>query len=113
MTQEVHFPGSTVLLVLALLENGDKYGYQMIHELEARSDKTFALREGMLYPILHRLERQGDIRAYEQTSDTGCRRRYYQLTRQGIRALTRKRREWNLFCKKFGKVAGGEACDRL
>ncbi len=113
MAQEVHFPGSTILLVLALLETGDKYGYQIIRELDARSDKTFALREGMLYPVLHRLERQGDIRAYEHTDGLGRRRRYYQLTRQGVRALTRKRREWSLFCKKFGKMAGGEACDRL
>ena len=50
--------GSTTLLVLSLLSSGDKYGYEMIAELEARSDHTFTLKEGTLYPILHTLEKE-------------------------------------------------------
>ncbi|MGE4548606.1 MAG: PadR family transcriptional regulator [Intestinibacillus sp.] len=107
--QEKQFPVSMTLLVLALLEGGDKYGYQMIRELESRSDHTFSLNEGTLYPILHGLERQGEIRSYETASETGRRRKYYQLTRQGIHSLSRKRREWQLLCTKMGKVIGGEA----
>lgn len=108
--QQKKFPVSMTLLVLALLEDGDKYGYQMIRELETRSDHTFALNEGTLYPILHGLERQGEIHSYEAESDTGRRRKYYRLTRQGIHSLSRKRREWQLFCSKLGRVIGGEAC---
>ena len=48
--------GSTTLLVLSLLSTGDKYGYEMIAELDARSDHTFTLKEGTRYPILHSLE---------------------------------------------------------
>lgn len=106
---KLEFPGTATLLVLALLEDADKYGYQMIRELEARSDKTFSLSEGTLYPILHGLERQGEIRSYEKASETGRRRKYYKLTRQGVRTLSQKKREWLLFCKQFGKVIGGEA----
>ena len=108
--KDTPYPGSSTLLVLALLEDEDKYGYQMIRELECRSDHTFTMKEGTLYPILHSLEEHGEICSYEQTSDVGRRRRCYRLTRQGIKTLDRCRREWNTFCQKFGKVVGGEAC---
>ena len=104
------FPGSNTLLVLALLEDEDKYGYQIIRELECRSDQTFSMKEGTLYPILHGLEERGEVRSYERASEAGRRRRYYQLTRQGVKTLARCRREWESFCKQFGKVVGGEAC---
>ena len=103
-------PASNTMLVLALLEGGDKYGYQIIRELECRSDQTFSMKEGTLYPILHGLEERGEVRSYEQESDAGRRRRYYKLTRQGANTLARCRREWAVFCKQFGKVVGGEAC---
>ena len=104
------FAGSNTLLVLALLEDEDKYGYQIIRELECRSDQTFSMKEGTLYPILHGLEERGEVRSYERASDVGRRRRYYQLTRQGVKTLARCRREWESFCKQFGKAVGGEAC---
>ena len=104
------FPASNTMLVLALLEDEDKYGYQIIRELECRSDSTFSMKEGTLYPILHGLEERGEVRSYEQPSDTGRLRRYYQLTRQGVKTLARCRSEWKKFCKNFGKVVGGEAC---
>lgn len=109
---KLQFPGSTTLLVLSLLEQGDRYGYQIIRELELRSDKTFSMSEGTLYPVLHTLERQGDVRTYEQKAETGRLRKYYQLTRQGVHTLQRKKREWKLYCAKVGKVIGGEACAR-
>ena len=68
-------PASNTMLVLALLEGGDKYGYQIIRELECRSDQTFSMKEGTLYPILHGLEERGEVRSYERESDAGRRRR--------------------------------------
>ncbi|MDO5142757.1 MAG: PadR family transcriptional regulator [Eubacteriales bacterium] len=103
-------PYSNTLLVLALLEDEDKYGYQIIQELAHRSDRTFCMKEGTLYPILHGLEERGEVRSYERAGIAGRRRRYYKLTRQGVRTLARCRREWAAFCKSFGKVVGGEAC---
>ena len=52
----------------------------------------------------------GEVRSYERESTAGRLRRYYQLTRQGVKTLARCRREWEKFCKSFGKVVGGEAC---
>ncbi|MCQ5128459.1 helix-turn-helix transcriptional regulator [Butyricicoccus faecihominis] len=108
--EEPAFAGSNILLILALLEDEDKYGYQIIRELECRSDKTFSMKEGTLYPILHGLEERGEVRSYERESEAGRRRRYYKLTRQGVKTLARCRQEWQAFCRQFGKVVGGEAC---
>ena len=68
--------GSTTLLVLKLLEDGDKYGYQMTEELRRRSDHTFDLKSGTLYPLLHTLEQKGYITAWEEPSETSRPRRY-------------------------------------
>ena len=58
--------GTTVLLVLSLLQQEDQYGYQMIAALSARSDNVFQMKEGTLYPVLHTLEKQGHIKSYEK-----------------------------------------------
>ena len=82
--------GSMALLVLKLLEDGDKYGYQMIEELKRRSDDTFHLKAGTLYPLLHGLEEKGLVTAYEREAAAGKPRRYYHLTKEGGAALREK-----------------------
>ena len=71
MADKTLLSGSTTLLVLSLLSEGDKYGYEMIAELDRRSDHTFALKEGTLYPILHTLEKDGAVKSYEKEAPTG------------------------------------------
>ena len=61
--------GSMALLVLKLLEDGDKYGYQMIEELRRRSNDTFHLKAGTLYPLLHGLEEKGLVERKRDTQD--------------------------------------------
>ena len=102
--------GSMSLLVLKLLEDGDLYGYQMIDELRRRSDDTFRLRAGTLYPLLHGLEEKGLVTAYEQTADSGKTRRYYHLTRQGRDTLREKESAWNAYARAMGRVLKGGAC---
>lgn len=102
--------GSMSLLVLKLLEDGDLYGYQMIDELRRRSDDTFRLRAGTLYPLLHSLEEKGLVTAYEQTADSGKARRYYHLTKQGRGALREKEDAWNTYARAVGRVLKGGAC---
>lgn len=101
--------GSMTLLVLKLLEDGDLYGYQMIAELRRRSDDTFRLRAGTLYPLLHGLEEKGLVSAYERTADSGKARRYYHLTRQGRDALREKEDAWNTYARAVGRVLKGGA----
>ena len=75
--------GSTTLLVLSLLAEGEKYGYQMIAELARRSDNTFQLKEGTLYPILHALEKEGRVKSFRREAENGRERKYYRITPQG------------------------------
>lgn len=101
--------GSMALLVMKLLEDGDLYGYQMIEELRRRSDDTFRLRAGTLYPLLHGLEEKGLVTAYEQTAENGKNRRYYHLTKEGGKALLEKETAWETYAKAVGRVLKGGA----
>lgn len=100
--------GSTTMLVLSLLNNGDKYGYEMIKELEILSDSTFLLKEGTLYPILHSLENDRMVESYTDEAETGRIRKYYRITLKGQRLLADKKKEWDFFTSKVNKVIGGE-----
>lgn len=99
--------GSTILIVLNLLDTQDMYGYQMIKELEERSNKTFTLKEGTLYPILHSLEKNGFVISYMSDGETGRKRKYYQITKSGKKQLADKKEEWSIFSKTVNKVIGG------
>lgn len=98
--------GSTPLLILSLLKDSDKYGYEMIEELAKRSDDTFQLKEGTLYPLLHNLEKEGFVRSYTKNSPSGRERKYYHLTRSGRANLEQKEEEWLLFSQKVNAVIG-------
>ena len=102
--------GSMALLVLKLLEDGDKYGYQMIEELKRRSDDTFHLKAGTLYPLLHGLEEKGLVTAYEREAAAGKPRRYYHLTKEGGAALREKEAAWNAYASAVSRVLRGGAC---
>ena len=97
MADKTLLSGSTTLLVLSLLSEGDKYGYEMIAELDRRSDHTFALKEGTLYPVLHGLWKEGAVEAYETEAPTGRKRKYYHLTRKGREALKTETEEWRSY----------------
>ncbi|MGI6180579.1 MAG: PadR family transcriptional regulator [Agathobaculum sp.] len=101
--------GSTGLLVLRLLQEEDLYGYQMIERLRERSDDTFSLKAGTLYPLLHTLETQGLVQSYEQTADGARIRKYYHLTDAGHAQLAEKTEEWRTFSGAVDRVLkGGE-----
>ena len=101
--------GSTTLLVLSLLANGEMYGYEIITTLAERSDKTFELKEGTLYPLLHTLEREQCVESFEKQSPQGRTRKYYRITPKGRGLLEEKEREWNLFSRKVNQVVYGFA----
>jgi PadR family transcriptional regulator, regulatory protein PadR len=89
--------GSLDVLLLALLERGPMYGYQIVKEVRSRSVGVLELKEGSLYPALHRLERQDLIAGFWQARDDGADRRYYRLTARGMQAAQQKRAEWRRF----------------
>ncbi|MGN1002169.1 MAG: PadR family transcriptional regulator [Oscillospiraceae bacterium] len=99
--------GSTTLLVLKLLSEGEKYGYEMIQELAARSDHTFELKEGTLYPILHDLENKGCLTSRVRETPGGRQRKYYAISDKGLGLLRDKTAEWQTFSQKVNDVVFG------
>jgi PadR family transcriptional regulator, regulatory protein PadR len=88
--------GSTEILVLSLLIEGPMYGYEISQELEQRSGGYFELKEGLLYPTLHRMQQKGWLAAEWQTVD-GRARKYYSLTAAGRKILHEQAAEWITF----------------
>lgn len=101
--------GTTTLLILQLLNEGDKYGYEMTKELERRSEELFTLKEGTLYPILHNLESDGMIEAYWEDSEKLRKRKYYHITSKGKKLLVDKKVEWQAYSKGVANILGGGA----
>lgn len=99
--------GSTTMLILKLIEEKDMYGYQMIEELSKRSDETFNLKAGTLYPILHGLENEGMITSYDENADRAKVRKYYHLANKGKKLLEEKQTEWKTYSKAVNKVLSG------
>lgn len=98
--------GSTPLLILSLLRDSDMYGYEMVTELARRSDDTFLLKEGTLYPLLHSMEQEQLVCSYTKLTPSGRERKYYRLTNQGRERLEYKEAEWKLFSEKVNTVLG-------
>jgi DNA-binding PadR family transcriptional regulator len=87
---------SATPLILAILAEGDSYGYAIIKRVRDLSGGRMEWTDGMLYPVLHRLRRQGLVASYVNTSETGRERKYYRLKREGTRALAEHRSQWTL-----------------
>jgi DNA-binding PadR family transcriptional regulator len=81
-------------LVLAILAEGGSYGYAILRRVRELSDGEVEWTDGMLYPLLHRLERLGYIRAEWGVSPEGRRRRNYEITKSGLAQLAEQRRQW-------------------
>jgi len=85
---------SATPLVLAILVEGDSYGYAIIKRVTVLSGGHLQWTDGMLYPVLHRLERQGLVSARWRDSDNGRRRKYYRITKEGREELAAQRQQW-------------------
>ena len=101
---------STTMLIFKLLEEKDMYGYQMIDELAKKSDNTFNLKAGTLYPLLHGLKQCGVVSAYDDCADSEHVRKYYLLSSKEKRLLTDKQEEWTAYAKAVKKVLSGGEC---
>jgi PadR family transcriptional regulator PadR len=98
--------GSTRTLILSLLTEGAMYGYQIARELERRSEGYFEMSEGLMYPTLHQMEREGLLEAEWQTPTGKRRRKYYTITPKGRRQLQDSVVEWQSFVKRFVDFMG-------
>lgn len=97
--------GTLEMMMLEVLSQGPSYGYEIVQTVLTRSGGRFDLKEGSLYPALHRLERQKLLGSY-WTEHDGRRRKYYKLTAAGRKALAARREEWKSFATGVNGVLG-------
>ena len=98
--------GSTAVMILRLLADEPMYGYQMVKELQTRSDGYFEMEQGTLYPALHRLEKDGLVRSEWQVVADGPSRKYYSITDAGQAALAEGVAQWRDFSQGLLKILG-------
>lgn len=96
--------GSTSIMILKIIAEKDSYGYEITQTLYQRSDNSFKLNEGTLYPILHALEKEGYIESYRKNSETGRERKYYRITTIGVIKLNSQIKEWETFSRAVDLV---------
>jgi DNA-binding PadR family transcriptional regulator len=87
---------SATPLVLAILAEGDSYGYAIIKRVTELSGGHLQWTDGMLYPVLHRLERLGLVAAKWRASESGRKRKYYRITKEGRAQLAFQREQWHV-----------------
>jgi PadR family transcriptional regulator, regulatory protein PadR len=87
---------SATPLVLSILAEGDSYGYAILKRVTELSGGRLQWTDGMLYPVLHRLERQGFVTAKWAESDSGRKRKYYRITKEGRAQLALQRQQWQV-----------------
>jgi DNA-binding PadR family transcriptional regulator len=87
---------SATPMILSVLGRGENYGYAIIQEIKALSDSEIEWTDGMLYPVLRRLEGQGLIESDWRVGESGKKRRYYRIKKPGMKALGELRSQWQL-----------------
>ena len=85
---------STKPLVLAILSDGESYGYELIQQIKELSKEKITWSEGMLYPFLHWMEKEGLIDSEWKKAESGRRRKYYRISRKGGKELKLEREQW-------------------
>jgi len=96
--------GTLNTILLEVISRRPMYGYEICKAVNVKTQGYFDLREGSLYPALHRLERDGLLKSFWEQTDAGRRRKYYQMTDSGSEVLARKRAEWRDFAGAIERV---------
>jgi PadR family transcriptional regulator PadR len=93
---------STEPLILSLLSQGESYGYALIQEVKRLSGEKIEWTDGMLYPVLHRMEDNGWIQSRWVEVENGRKRKYYSIKKDGHKALKEKREQWAVISAVLG-----------
>ena len=91
-------------LVLSILEKGESYGYEIIQKVRQLSDNQIQWSDGMLYPVLHKLEKDGLLISRWQAPINGRRRKYYSITEAGKLSLEQEKSQWQVVNQTFSKL---------
>ena len=95
---------SATPLILAILKENDSYGYAIIKNVKELSGNELVWTEGMLYPVLHRLEEQQLIESYWKGSEAGRKRKYYRIKEAGLKELELQKRQWEMVNSALSKI---------
>jgi PadR family transcriptional regulator, regulatory protein PadR len=95
---------SAIPIILAILRQDDSYGYSIIKMVKKLSRNELVWTEGMLYPVLHRLEEQQLIESYWNSSEKGRKRKYYSLKESGLKELELQKKQWEMVNSAFSKT---------
>ena len=101
---------SATPMILSILSQGESYGYAIIQRVRELSDGELEWADGMLYPILHRLEKQKFIESYWGKAETGRKRKYYRMRKAGTAELGRLMDNWNVVYKILQKSRSLKPC---
>ena len=101
---------SAVPMVLSILSSGPNYGYAIIKKVRQLSSNRINWTDGMLYPVLHRLEKQKLIKSCWQKSETGRKRKYYSIVDKGAKALKEHQSQWNMVHSTLHKLWEAKPC---
>ena len=94
MISKALIAASTKPLLLSIILSGESYGYQIIQNVKIISKGQLEWSEGMLYPVLHRLEKDGFVIANWRLSEKGRMRKYYRITEEGKKELASEKKQW-------------------
>ncbi|GAC27399.1 PadR family transcriptional regulator [Brumicola pallidula] len=95
---------SSTPLILSILSIEDSYGYAIIQQVHELSDGELKWADGMLYPILHRMEKKGWIESFWGQANTGRKRKYYRLSAQGTSELKQQQEQWQKLSNMISKL---------
>lgn len=101
---------STKPLVLAVLSSGESYGYDIIREIRDRSGGQLEWSEGMLYPVLHRMEKEKLIASTWKVGENGRKRKYYRISASGKRSMAVEKKQWQAVHNTLGSFWGAKTC---
>lgn len=95
---------SSIPLILSILNKGESYGYDIIQQVHLLSEGAVQWTDGMLYPVLHKMEKRGFVESEWKKSETGRRRKYYNITENGKKQLAEDQANWNLVNSIFNQL---------
>ena len=101
---------SATPLILSILSEGENYGYAIIKRVHGLSDGQMQWTDGMLYPVLHRLENQKLIQSKWRTSETGRKRKYYKIKKKGTKALKEQQNQWEVVYSTLRQLWENKPC---
>ena len=101
---------SATPIILSILSHGESYGYAIIQQVRKLSDGQIVWTDGMLYPVLHRLENQKLLQSRWKKSETDRKRKYYRLTKKGQKVLAKSQNDWMVVHLTLEKLWGGQPC---